>query len=136
MLEPLDAETVAVLELLLLDLLNGSATAENIINHKKLQTSSSQTKTKIKEIAQTSQTATLRILYADYINIVKMFITSKQTGSWNMHLLGREKMFNLLAVTRHMHYAKRACLYLQLMKILQEISSWLHKKFENKAIPR
>lgn len=121
MLEALAADTVTVLKLILQNLLNGSTTEKSIIKGKELQTFCSQIKNKIKEIPKKLQIARLWILYADYINTVKMFITAKQTGNWNMYFLAGEKMLNLLKVIRDIYYAKGACLYQQLMKNLPAI---------------
>jgi hypothetical protein len=72
-----------------------------------------------------SRTAKLWINYMEYIDIVKMFIRAERTGNWYEHLTATEKMLNLFAATGHIHYAKSARLYLQLMTSLKSEYPWL-----------
>lgn len=45
------------------------------------------------------------------------------------HLAATERMLNLLAATRDIHYAKSARLYLQKMLRLDKEHPWLHEQF-------
>ena len=80
-------------------------------------------------MCQKSKTAKLWIAYMEYIDVVKMFIRAERTGNWVQHLDATERMLNLFAATGHVHYAKSARLYLQLMNRLNEDYPWLHQQF-------
>ena len=71
--------------------------------------------------------------YLDYIDTVKLFIRAERTGNWHLHLIAVEKMLNLFAATGHIHYAKSARLYLQLMNELHQKYPWLYEKFINEG---
>uniref|UniRef100_A0A1X7UQ22 Uncharacterized protein n=1 Tax=Amphimedon queenslandica TaxID=400682 RepID=A0A1X7UQ22_AMPQE len=60
-------------------------------------------------------TATFRLQYIEYKEIVKLFIRAERVGDWNMHYVSVEKMLNLFAVTGHINCAKSSQLYLQQM---------------------
>ena len=46
-----------------------------------------------------------------------------------MHLIAVERMLNVFAATGHVHYAKSARLYLQMMLELPNDHPWLYKCF-------
>ena len=76
-------------------------------------------------LAAKSRTAKLWILYMDYVQIVKSFIRAERSGSWTEHLAATMNMLNLFAATGHIHYAKSARLYLQMMlKLEEEFRLW------------
>ena len=68
-----------------------------------------------------------------------MFIRAERTSNWNLHLISVERMLPLFAATGHIHYAKSARLYLQMMLNLPNDAPWLYEQFAvygNHAIHR
>ena len=114
---------------LLDDVLGGKATRADIGNSRVLQSICSKIEMRKSILATISQTARLWIQYADYIDVVKLFITAARIGDWHLHLLAAEKMLNLFAATGHVHYVKSTRPYLQLVYDLSETSPWLYNKF-------
>ena len=78
-----------------------------------------------KDIENHSRTDKLWILYMDYVEIMKLFVTAERTSDWELHLFSVSKMLNLFAATGHMNYAKCARLYLQEMQGLSETHPWV-----------
>ena len=66
-------------------------------------------------LCEKSRTAKLWVQYIEYIETLKLFIRAERTGNWNLHLIAVERMLNVFAATGHVHYAKSARLYLQMM---------------------
>ncbi|KAG1687917.1 hypothetical protein GQR58_008201 [Nymphon striatum] len=84
---------------------------------------------KMEDMATHSRTSKLWIQYIKYVDIIKMFVTAERTGKWQDHLEAVRKMLNLFAPTGHIHYAKSARLYLQVMLDLPSTFPDLHHKF-------
>ena len=82
-------------------------------------------------LMNSSITAKLSLLYIEYINIVKNFIKAVITGDCHLHFLTVKEMLPLLAATRHNHYAKTSCIYLQEMAELSKNCPWLYEHFIN-----
>ena len=76
-----------------------------------------------------SGTAKLWLQCLDYIKIIKAFISCERLGFWESHLIAVTNLLNLFAATGHIHYAKSARLYLQMMRKLPENHPWLYTKF-------
>ena len=74
------------------------------------------------------KTAKLWLLYCEYVQVVKLFIRAERTSDWHLHLHSTSKMLNLFAATGHVHYAKSARLYLQIMEDLPHSHPWLYEK--------
>ena len=117
------------IKILLERILNKDANVEDVNQSHALQLFSSTLKSSKDLLETQSRTAKLWIQYLNYIQIVKLFIHAERTGNWNLHLLATESMINLFAATGHLHYAKSARLYLQLMLALPEQYLWLYNKF-------
>ena len=81
-----------------------------------------------------SRTARLWIQYLDYVEKAKQFIRAARTSDWELHLLSISKMLNLLSATGHIHYAKSARIYLQIMQNLENTHPWLFKKFAQEGL--
>ena len=82
---------------------------------------------KKKEPCANSRTATLWLMYSNYIDIVQQFTRAEKTSDWEMHLTVIAKMLNLFAETGHIHYTKSARLYLQTMESLPKKHPWLYE---------
>jgi len=65
----------------------------------------------------------------EYVGTLKLFIRAERTGNWNLHLVAVERMLNLFAATGHVHYAKSARLYLQMMLELPDEHPWMYNCF-------
>ena len=89
---------------------------------------------KKKELCANSRTATLWLMYSNYIDIVKQFIRAERTSDWEMHLTAIAKMLNLFAATGHIHYTKSAHLYLQTMESLPKKHPWLYQQLAVKRL--
>ena len=74
-------------------------------------------------MSKESRTAKLRLLYIEYIYIVKEFAVAEKTWNWYLHLQGLMKMIK--------QYAKCSRLYLQEMLSLPDANTWLNKQFED-----
>lgn len=72
------------------------------------------------ELRNKSKTAKLWLTYIEYIVTLKLFICTKRTGDWSLHLVVVGQMLNLFAATEHFNYAKSVRLYLQWMIELPE----------------
>ena len=81
------------------------------------------------DLKKQSRTCELQLTYLKYISIVKEFIYAERTSNWELHLKVLSKMLNLFAATRHIHYAKSSCVYLQEMKKLPEKHPLLYAEF-------
>ena len=68
-----------------------------------------------KRLGKESRTAKLWLQYMDYVAIYRLYIRAARTRNWNLHLSSTSKMLNLFGATGHIHYAKPARLYLQMM---------------------
>ena len=60
-------------------------------------------KSKLKEKSKTSE---LRLLYINYINIVKKFIFAEKTSNWELHLIALSRMLDLFSAFSRTNYAK------------------------------
>jgi len=80
-----------------------------------------------------SRTAKLWVQYGKYIETLILFIRAEKTGNWKLHLIALERMLNVFAATGHVHYAKRAQLYLQMRLELPNDHSWLYKCFSEQG---
>ena len=80
-------------------------------------------------LCEKSPTAKLWLQYMEYVETLKLFIRAERTGNWILHLIAVERMINLFAATGHIHYAKSARLYLQMMLELPNDHPWLYKCF-------
>ena len=117
------------LDLLLKDVIARKRGYEEIENSPALQIFEDKMRKYKDRLASQSRTAKLWILYMDYVDIVKSFIIAERTSNWELHLLSVEKMLNLFGATGHIHYAKGARLYLQLMNKLKQDHPWLYQVF-------
>ena len=61
-----------------------------------------------------------------------MFIFAERTSDWELHLLTVTKMLNLFAATGHIHFAKSARLYVQMMRKLPQTHPSLYQQFMEK----
>ena len=82
-----------------------------------------------REITGSSRTSRLWLQYRNYVNILKQFIWTEQTGNWNMSRSSIGNMINLFAATGHVRYAKSTRLYLQEMWELPEKLSLVFEQF-------
>ena len=87
-----------------------------------------------KRLGKESRTAKLWLQYMDYVAIYRLYIRAARTGDWNLHLSSTSKMLNLFAATGHIHYAKSARLYLQMMTELPKTHPWLHERFSEDGL--
>ena len=76
-------------------------------------------------------TAKLRLLYIEYIYIVKVFLFAEKTCNWYLHLQAMMKMISLFAASGHRNYAKCSRLYFQEMLSVSDANPWLNKEFED-----
>ena len=79
-------------------------------------------------LANSSRTAKLWLLYMDYVDILKQYICAARSGDWEYSLFSLNKMINLFSATGHINYAKSARLYLQLMRELPKSHPWLYEQ--------
>ena len=80
-------------------------------------------------LCEKSHTAKLWVQYIEYMETLKLFIRAERTANWNLHLIAVERMLNVFAATGHVHYAKSARFYLQMMLELPNDHPWLYKCF-------
>ena len=79
-----------------------------IAESRKMQLLTSRYDDRKNKLKQKSQTAKFWLQYLGYINIFKTFMRAERTGNLNLHLDAVNKMVNLFAPTKHVHYTKCA----------------------------
>ena len=75
--------------------------------------------------------AKFRLLYIEYIYIVKEFLVAIKTCNCYLHLQALMKMINLFAASGHRNHGKWCRLYLQETLSLSDSNPWLNKQFED-----
>ena len=81
------------------------------------------------DLSSKSRTSKLWVQYLKYIELVQLFIPAERTANWDLHIVSVSQMINLVAATGHIHYAKRAKVYVQKILELSTDYPWLYTKF-------
>ena len=84
-----------------------------------------------KQKSEESRTAKLWLLYINYIEMVKEFLTAERSCNWYLHIQTLAKMMNLFAASGHINYAKCSRLYVQEMLSQLDTNPWLLQQFQN-----
>ena len=75
------------------------------------------------------RTGKLWLMYMHLVSILRAFLRSSRTGSWNLYLQSLREMLPFLAASGHNNYVKSLVLYLNKMDALEQTHPEIHAKF-------
>lgn len=111
------------LRLLYKNVLDHTATVDEVAKSTTLSEISSRLEITLKEAADSGRTGKLWVLYIKLVNILRLFLRAERCGDWKLHIYSVQLMLPYFHAAGHLNYAKSTHIYLQLMAKLEESMS-------------